>query len=50
LHIDGIPGGTAYWSTANNVTIGMPVPEPATYGMLLLGFGLVGFMARRSAV
>ncbi|WP_202413485.1 FxDxF family PEP-CTERM protein [Duganella sp. CY15W] len=24
-----------------------PVPEPATYGMLLGGLGLVGFMARR---
>jgi hypothetical protein len=49
LHTDAIPGGTAYWSTANNVTIGMPVPEPETYGMLLLGLGLVGFMARRRA-
>ncbi|PIL46032.1 hypothetical protein CR105_07735 [Massilia eurypsychrophila] len=27
----------------------MPVPEPETYGMLLLGLGLVGFMARRRA-
>jgi hypothetical protein len=24
-----------------------PVPEPETYGMLLAGLGLVGFMARR---
>ena len=24
-----------------------PVPEPATYGMLLAGLGLLGFMARR---
>jgi hypothetical protein len=24
-----------------------PVPEPATYGMMLAGLGLVGFMARR---
>lgn len=24
-----------------------PVPEPVTYGMLLAGLGLVGFMARR---
>jgi hypothetical protein len=23
------------------------VPEPATYGMLMLGLGLVGFVARR---
>jgi hypothetical protein len=24
-----------------------PVPEPATYGMMLAGLGLIGFMARR---
>jgi hypothetical protein len=24
-----------------------PVPEPATYGMLLGGLGLLGYMARR---
>jgi hypothetical protein len=24
-----------------------PVPEPATYGMMLAGLGMVGFMARR---
>jgi hypothetical protein len=24
-----------------------PVPEPATYGLMLAGLGLLGFMARR---
>ncbi|MEO8342712.1 MAG: PEP-CTERM sorting domain-containing protein, partial [Gallionella sp.] len=24
-----------------------PVPEPKTYGMMLLGLGLMGFSARR---
>ncbi|MGJ7918745.1 PEP-CTERM sorting domain-containing protein [Massilia sp. LXY-6] len=37
-------GGT-YWPTANNVVLA--VPEPATYGMLLAGLGLVGVMRRR---
>jgi hypothetical protein len=27
-----------------------PVPEPATYGMMLAGLGLVGFMARRRSL
>lgn len=49
LRSDGVPGGPAYWSTANDVTIGLPVPEPETYGMLLAGLAVVGFMARRRA-
>ena len=32
----------------DNATVGVAaVPEPATWGMMLLGFGLVGTMARR---
>lgn len=45
LHSDGLPG-VAYWSTANDVTIGL-VPEPAAWGMLAAGLGLVGFAVRR---
>ncbi|WP_296949820.1 PEP-CTERM sorting domain-containing protein [uncultured Massilia sp.] len=37
--------GGAYWPTANNVVLA--VPEPATYGMLLAGTGLLGVAARR---
>ena len=37
--------GGMYWPTANNVVLA--VPEPATYGMLLAGIGLVGVGARR---
>ena len=40
----GTDGG-AYWPTANNVVLA--VPEPATYGMLLAGIGLLGIAARR---
>jgi hypothetical protein len=40
----GTDGG-AYWPTANNVVLA--VPEPATYGMLLAGVGLLGAAARR---
>lgn len=39
-------GGVGVWPTANNVVLA--VPEPATYGMLLAGLGLVGLMRRRS--
>jgi hypothetical protein len=41
----GTDGG-AYWPTANNLVLAA-VPEPATYGMLLAGLGLVGVMSRR---
>jgi PEP-CTERM motif len=48
-----------YWDSnagdnANSVlaiTVGaLPVPEPETYAMLLAGFGLLGFVARRRSV
>jgi hypothetical protein len=45
LHNDGT--GAVYWATANDVTLA--VPEPATYGMMLAGVGLLGFMIRRRA-
>ena len=37
--------GAIIWPTANNVVLA--VPEPATYGMLLAGIGLLGVAARR---
>jgi hypothetical protein len=46
LRPEGLPG-VVYWATANNVTLA--VPEPETYGMLLAGLALVGFVARRRA-
>jgi len=42
----GTDGGN-YWPTVNNLTLAAPVPEPGTYGMLLAGLGLVGWIARR---
>ena len=52
-------GGTGCTGTGNGFGIGTdgtavhinaitsPVPEPETYGMILAGLGLIGFMARR---
>lgn len=43
--------GTGYGATANSGAILVtdpPVPEPATWAMMLLGFGAIGFGARRS--
>ena len=48
----GHPGGTggSRWSTwISQITIpgGAAVPEPATWAMMILGFGLIGVTARR---
>ena len=40
----GTTGGGSYSGTVN---VAPPVPEPATWGMMLLGLGAVGFAMRR---
>ncbi|MBG6220162.1 MULTISPECIES: FxDxF family PEP-CTERM protein [unclassified Janthinobacterium] len=46
LQIDGYVASPAGGSYSGILAV-TPVPEPETYGMLLVGLGLVGFMARR---
>ena len=36
-----------YGSYLDNVSVLAAVPEPESYAMMLLGLGLLGFMARR---
>jgi hypothetical protein len=49
---DGHPGGTggSRWSTwiAGIDAASPAVPEPATWAMMIAGFGMVGFAMRRS--
>lgn len=48
-NMDDLPGADAIWNSAT-FTFGYTVaavPEPATYGMMLLGLGAVGVAARR---
>lgn len=48
IHIAGTATGAAtYNGTASLVS---PVPEPETYGMLLAGLGMIGFVARRRKI
>ena len=46
IKVDGTVVGNGGGAFGGDVTIAA-VPEPETYGMLLAGLGLVGFMARR---
>ena len=39
------PAGLRFQNFSYN-TVVSPVPEPQTYAMLLVGLGLIGFMAR----
>ena len=45
--IDGMSGGVAYVPTAGPGPGGPGVPEPATWAMLIMGFGGVGAVMRR---
>lgn len=43
----GTPGGAPPISFLDGVTLMASVPEPATWGMMIVGFGFVGFASRR---
>lgn len=43
----GGTGGTMQGVNAISQTITAPVPEPESYGMMMAGVGMIGFMARR---
>lgn len=43
----GFTAGNGLAVDAHIITSAVPVPEPETYGMLLAGLGLMGFVARR---
>ncbi len=41
------PGGTYGANSLGTLTVTGEVPEPATWAMIVMGFGVVGMMARR---
>lgn len=45
IHVAGYSNGTSLYS--GNISLAAPVPEAETYSMMLLGLGLMGFIARR---
>lgn len=48
LSFSSSPGeGNFYGAALDSVSVSSAVPEPATWAMMLLGFGLVGFGMRR---
>jgi len=49
VHIAGTSVGSASYNGTLSLT-SLPVPEPETYGMMLAGLGLMGFMARRRKI
>ena len=49
-YLDGGVAVNAYLDNTNTLTIAAAVPEASTYGMMLAGLGLVGFMAARRRI
>jgi hypothetical protein len=47
LQVSGNLVGTTSASFGGAVQMAAPVPEPETYGMMLAGLGVLGFLARR---
>lgn len=47
LQVNGTVVSDGAASFGGAVSLAAPVPEPATYGMLLAGFGALGVLARR---
>ena len=47
LRFSGNADNSYYGAALDNISVTAAVPEPETYGMLLAGLGLVGFIARR---
>lgn len=47
LQVSGNMVGADSASFGGAVSLAAPVPEPETYGMMLAGLGVVGFLARR---
>lgn len=52
LTVTAVQGATFLWPTVDNLTLAQApavaaVPEPATWAMMIVGFGMMGFAMRR---
>ena len=47
IYVNGSLGDSQNGSYVGNINVTSPVPEPATWAMMLLGFGAIGLMMRR---
>lgn len=47
LTVNGLPGGTKSLDAYAQLGEGGPVPEPASWALMILGFGLTGTLIRR---
>ncbi|GAA3900560.1 hypothetical protein GCM10022276_19220 [Sphingomonas limnosediminicola] len=48
IHIQGTRGNaSSFDGNVNFVAAAPPVPEPATWAMMMIGFGVVGWQLRR---
>jgi hypothetical protein len=47
LVVSSVSPGSTVWPTVDNLTVAAAIPEPETWALMLAGFGLLSYSARR---